>query len=117
MGQQAASILSAAAAPQEGSMSRPLSSSLLTAPNHLHPHITYADRTASGHFYEVIYVLHVSPHSVLLMLSAYDRKGPASPTLQPALQLHADTLVGLHAEHNCWAACRYACWAAAAQCV
>ncbi|DBA65778.1 TPA: hypothetical protein ACH3X2_002818 [Trebouxia sp. C0005] len=39
-------------APQEGSISRPLSSSILTAPNHPHPHISYADRTASGHFYE-----------------------------------------------------------------
>ena len=77
MGQQAASILSVAAAPQEGSMSRPLSSSLLTAPNHLHPHISYAERTPSGHFYEVVYALHVSAH---LVLSAYSRKGPAFPT-------------------------------------
>ncbi|DBA93598.1 hypothetical protein WJX82_009691 [Trebouxia sp. C0006] len=39
-------------APQEGSMSRPLASSLLTPPKHLHSHISYAERTPSAHFYE-----------------------------------------------------------------
>ncbi len=125
MGQPAASILSAAAAPQEGSLSRPLSSSILTAPNHLHPHIAYTDRTASGHFYEVVYALHGSVHLALLMLSAYGRNGPAPPTLQAVLQLHAHTLVevqtnrlvGLHADMLVGLHANYACWAAAAQCV
>jgi len=75
-------------------MSRPLASSLLTPPKHLHSHISYAERTPSAHFYEVIYALHVSAH---LVLSADSRKGPAFPTLQTVLQLHADTLIGLHA--------------------
>jgi len=85
-------------------MSRPLSSSLLTGPNQLHPHISYAERTPSGHFYEVTYALHVS---ALLVLSAYSRKGPAFPTLQSVLHAdtlvgsHANTLIGLHAEHCC----------------
>ena len=78
-------------------MSRPLTSSLLTAPNHLHPHISYAERTASGHFYEVMHALHVNLHLVLLMLSAYGRHSLAPPILQAVLQLHAHMLVGLHA--------------------
>lgn len=94
-------------------MSRPLASSLLTPPKHLHSHISYAERTPSAHFYEVIYALHVSAH---LVLSADSRKGPAFPTLQTVLQIrllgcmqirvlgciqnivvdvHADMLVGL----------------------
>lgn len=79
-------------------MLRPLSSSLLTAPNHLHPHISYAERTPSGHFFEVSCALHVGIHVALLMLSAYGRNGPACSMLQAVLKLPAHMLVGLHAD-------------------
>jgi len=73
----------------------------------------------------VIYALHGSVHLALLMLSAYGRNGPAPPTLQAVLQLHAHTLVGvltnrlvgLHADMLVGLHANYACWAAAAQCV